>query len=132
MELSEAMTLAASNHRAVLATRRRDGAPQMSPVVQAVGEDGRILISTRSHLAKAHNVRRDPAVSVCLLPDALFGRWVQVDGTAAIVELPDAMPLLRFVYRTIQGEHPDWDDFERAMVNDGRVIVAITPERAAG
>ena len=130
MDIDLALQHFRQNHRSVLATRRRDGRPQLSPVVHAVGIDGRILISTRSAAMKARNIGRDPRVSICALSDAFFGKWAQVDGTAAIVDLPEAMPLLRFYYSQISGEHPDWDEYERDMVSQGRVILAIQPENA--
>ncbi|HTW08200.1 MAG TPA: PPOX class F420-dependent oxidoreductase [Acidimicrobiales bacterium] len=128
MDLGEALSFFRRNHRAVLATRRGDGRPQISPVVQAVGNDGRILISTRAGAMKVHNIRRDPRVSICGFSDAFFGRWAQADGPAAIVSLPEAMPLLRYTYFQIAGEHPDWEEFERDMAAQQRVVIAITPE----
>ncbi|HXW81878.1 MAG TPA: PPOX class F420-dependent oxidoreductase [Acidimicrobiales bacterium] len=130
MELTDALEHFRQNHRAVLATRRRDGRPQMSPVLQAVGNDGLILISTRTGAIKVRNVIRDPNVSICALSDAFFGQWVQVDGTASIVEMPAAMALLRFTYVQISGEHPDWAEFERDMIAQHRVALTIKAEEA--
>ena len=130
MDIDLALEHFRQNHRAVLATRRRDGRPQLSPVVHAVGNDGRILISTRTKAIKARNIGRDPRVSVCAIDDAFFGKWVQVDGEATIIALPAAMPLLRFYYHQVSGEHPDWDEYERDMVLQGRVIIAVQPESA--
>jgi PPOX class probable F420-dependent enzyme len=130
MDIADALEHFRHNHRAVLVTRRRDGRLQMSPVVQAVGDDGRVFISTRSPAMKVRNIARDPAVSICALNDAFFGKWAQIDGSAAIVEMPDAMPLLRFTYTQVAGEHPDWDEFEREMIAQRRVVVAIKPESA--
>jgi len=130
MDIAEALEHFRHNHRAVLATRRRDGRPQMVPVVQAVGNDDRILISTRSGSIKVRNIARDPNVSICALNDAFFGKWAQVDGTASIVEMPAAMALLRFTYIQVAGEHPDWVEFERDMIAQGRVVIAIRPEAA--
>jgi PPOX class probable F420-dependent enzyme len=130
MELTDALDHFRQNHRAVLATRRRDGRPQMSPVVQAVGNDGLILISTRTAAIKVRNIVRDPNVSICALSDSFFGKWVQVDGTASIVEMPAAMALLRFTYVQISGEHPDWAEFERDMIAQHRVAIAIKAEDA--
>jgi hypothetical protein len=79
---------------------------------------------------KVHNIRRDPHVSICGINDGFFGQWAQVDGTASIIELPDAMEWLRFVYVQVAGEHPDWEEFERDMVAQSRVVVAIRPEVA--
>ena len=130
MDIDVAVQHFRQNHRSVLATRRRDGRPQLSPVVHAVGDDGRILISTRSAAMKARNIGRDPRVSICAISDAFFGKWAQIDGTAAIIDLPQAMPFLRFYYLQISGEHPDWEEYERDMVSQGRVIVAVQPESA--
>ena len=130
MDLDLALEHFRHHHRAVLATRRRDGRPQLSPVLQAVGDDGRILVSTRSAAMKARNARRDPQVSICALNDGFFGGWAQIDGAATIVDLPEAMPVLRFYYKQISGEHPDWDEYERAMVAEGRVVIAIEPVKA--
>src|ERR1700723_228008 len=98
MDLDNALEHFRHNHRAVLATRRRDGRPQMSPIVQAVGNDGRILISTRSPAVKVRTIKLNPEVSVLSMQDGFFGQWVQVDGIATIVEMPEAMALLRFTY----------------------------------
>ncbi|MGA3221171.1 MAG: PPOX class F420-dependent oxidoreductase [Acidimicrobiales bacterium] len=130
MDIDLALEHFRQNHRSVLATRRRDGRPQLSPVVHAVGNDGRVLISTRSGAMKARNIERDPRVSICALSDGFFGKWAQVDGTATIVVLPEAMALLRFYYSQVSGEHPDWDEYERAMVSESRVVIAVQPESA--
>jgi PPOX class probable F420-dependent enzyme len=130
MDLAEALEHFRHNHRAVLVTRRREGRVQMSPVVQAVGLDDRVLISTRSPAIKVRNIARDPAVSILALNEAFFGKWVQIDGTATIVEMPDAMALLRFTYEQVAGQHPDWAEFERDMLAQQRVVIAIKPESA--
>lgn len=131
MELLDALDFLAENDHTVLATRRRDGSLQMSPVNSGV-LDGRIVISSRDGLAKVANIRRDPAASVLVFTEAFFGPWVQVDGTAEIVDQPAALELLERVYRTISGEHPDWADYRRAMIADHRVVISITPRRASG
>src|SRR5207249_9191449 len=97
MDLDEARAVIARQHRAVLATRRADGSPQMSPVLVAVDDAGRVVISSRQPAYKVRNLRRDPRASVCVLPDGFFGPWVQVDGTAEVVDLPAAMdPLIDY------------------------------------
>jgi PPOX class probable F420-dependent enzyme len=114
----------------VLATRRGDGGPQLSPVVHGVDGDGRLMVSTREPAVKVRNVRRHPRVSFCVLGDAFFGDWVQLDGTCEVVDLPAAMPLLEDVYRQVAGEHKDWADFRRAMEKERRVVLRVTPDRA--
>jgi PPOX class probable F420-dependent enzyme len=118
-----------TNHRAVLATRRADGRPQMSPVTVGTGPDGRLRVSTRETAMKTRNVRRDPYVSLCVLSDAFFGSWAQVEGTAEVVALPEAMELLVAYYRDISGEHPDWDDYRAAMERERRVMLLVAVER---
>jgi PPOX class probable F420-dependent enzyme len=114
-------------HRAVLITTRADGAPQASPVTCGVDDAGRIVVSTYPERAKTHNARRDPRVSVLVLSDDFGGAWVQVDGTAEVLDLPDALEPLVDYYRAISGEHRDWDDYRAAMVRQGKSLVRITP-----
>ena len=130
MQLERAREFMRVNHRAVLATSRSDGHPQLSPVTVGVSADGRVLISTRETAMKTKNLERDPYASVCVLNDGFFGEWVQAEGTAEIIRLPEAMDLLVDYYRRVSGEHPDWDDYRQAMRRDRRVIVAITLIRA--
>jgi PPOX class probable F420-dependent enzyme len=130
MELDEARAVVAEQHRAVLATMRQDGTPQMSPVVVGLDDQGRLVVSSRTRAFKVRNARRDPRVWVCVLPDAFFGRWVQIEGEAEVVELPEAMELLVDYYRTVSGEHPDWDEYRASMEKEQRVVLRITPTRA--
>lgn len=130
MDVEAAREFVRSNHRAVLATFRRDGRPQLSPVAVGVGPDGRLRISTRETAMKTKNVRRDPRVSLCVLNDGWYGDWVQLDGTAEVVSLPGAMELLVEYYRDLRGEHPDWADYRAAMERERRVMLLIDVERA--
>jgi PPOX class probable F420-dependent enzyme len=130
MSAAHAQQFLRAHHRAILATMRADGRPQMSPVVCAVDDDGRVLISTRETAVKTRNLRRDPFASVCAFTDEFFGEWVQAEGTAEVIPLPDAMELLVEYYRMISGEHPDWSDYRAAMVRDRRVIIRVTLSRA--
>ncbi|MGW0804189.1 PPOX class F420-dependent oxidoreductase [Nonomuraea sp. NPDC002799] len=129
MDLDKALGFLRTHHRAVLLTRHRDGRPQMTPVTAGV-QDGAVVISTRETAAKVRNIHRDPHVSLCVFTDGFYGDWIQVDGTAEIISLPDAMDHLVAYYRDISGEHPDWDDYRAAMVRDRRVILRVTPTRA--
>jgi PPOX class probable F420-dependent enzyme len=130
MDIDQARTFVGANHRGVLVTRRRDGDPQTSPVLATVDGAGRLLISSREPAYKVRNLRRDPRATHTALSDRFFGDWAQLDGTAEIISLPDAMDLLIDYYRAISGEHRDWDEYRAAMERDQRVIIAITPERA--
>jgi PPOX class probable F420-dependent enzyme len=116
-------------HRAVLLTRRRDGSPQLSPVTCGVDAEGRVVVSTYPQRAKVANARRDPAVSLCFLSDDWDGPWVQVDGTAEVLDLPEALEPLVEYFRSISGEHPDWDEYRAAMARQGKVLLRVTVER---
>ena len=130
MDVGRAADFLRAHHRAVLATSRSDGRPQLSPVTCTVDDENRVLISTRETALKTRNLRRRPRASLCVFTDNFFGEWVQVEGDVEIIPLPDAMDLLVEYYRSISGEHPDWDDYRAAMVRDQRVIVRITITRA--
>lgn len=129
MDLSEATEFLKAHHRAVLATFRADGRPQLSPVTCAVDDEQRILVSTREGALKTRNLRRDPRASLCVFTDGFFGPWIQAEGEAEVISLPDAMDLLVDYYRRVAGEHSDWDDYRSAMVRDRRVIVRIGVSR---
>jgi PPOX class probable F420-dependent enzyme len=131
MDLSAALDFLSRNSHTVLVTRRADGGLQMSPVNAGV-LDGQVVISSRAMLAKVHNLRRDPRASLTVLTERFYGSWVQLDGTAEIVDQPAALPLLDDVYRAISGEHPDWAEYRAAMIADRRVVIRIRPDRAAG
>ena len=130
MDLDDARAVIATQHHAVLATMRADGTPQMSPVSVGLDDGGRVVISSRQTAYKVRNLRRDPRAWVCVLPDTFFGRWIQVEGTATIVDLPEAMDGLVDYYRGVSGEHPDWDDYRAAMVRDRRVLVVVELTKA--
>ncbi|MGH9025829.1 MAG: PPOX class F420-dependent oxidoreductase [Acidimicrobiia bacterium] len=130
MDLNEAREFIREHHRAVLATRRRGGSPQMSIVVCGVDNGGSIVISSRETAMKTKNLARDPHASICVFSDGFFGPWVQVDGTATVVSLPDAMDPLIDYYRSLSGEHPNWEEYRAAMESEKRVIIRIQPERA--
>jgi PPOX class probable F420-dependent enzyme len=98
-------------------------------VVHALDAAGHVVVSTRSRSVKVRNLQRDPRVTLCVLPDTFFGKWIVVDGSARIVGLPDAMDGLVDLYRQVAGEHPDWDDFRAAMVREERVLVTVSVER---
>ena len=130
MERDRARDFIRGHHQAVMLTHRADGSPQMSPVACSVDDDGAIVVSTRETALKAKNARRDPRVSLCVLTDGFYGEWIQVDGEATVVSLPDAMEMLVSYYRSISGEHPDWDDYRNAMTRDQRVMIRIALTRA--
>jgi PPOX class probable F420-dependent enzyme len=116
-------------HRATLVTRRRDGGLQMSPVTCGVDAEGRVVVSTYPARAKAGNARRDPRVSVLVQSDEWDGPYVQVDGSAEVLDMPDAVEPLVEYFRCISGEHPDWDEYRAAMRAQNKSLIRITVER---
>jgi PPOX class probable F420-dependent enzyme len=116
-------------HHAVLVTRRADGSPQMSPVTCGLDTSGRIVISTYPQRAKTRNARRDPRVSVLVLSDEFNDAYVQVDGTAEVLDLPDALEPLVEYFRVISGEHPNWDEYRAAMRKQGKSLIRVTVDR---
>ncbi len=130
LALTEAqLAFVTDRHLATLSTVRRDGTPQLSPVSVALDGAGRVVISSRETAYKVRNLRRDPRAFLCVFPDAFYGDWVQVDGDVEVLSLPDAMEPLVDYYRSIAGEHPDWDDYRAAMERERRVLVRLTPTR---
>src|SRR4051812_31110423 len=113
-------------HKALLMTHRADGSAQLSPVTCGVDEQGRVVVSTYPQRAKAANARRDARVSLCVLSDDFDGPWVQVDGRVEVLDLPDALEPLVEYYRSISGEHPDWDEYRAAMTRQGKSLLRIT------
>ena len=116
-------------HQMVVITQRADGRPQASPVTGGVDEGGRLVISTYPERAKTVNARRNPQVSVLVLSDDFGGAWVQVDGACEVIDAPDSVEPLVEYFRCISGEHPDWDEYRRAMLDQGKSILRITPTR---
>jgi PPOX class probable F420-dependent enzyme len=114
-------------HQLILITLRRGGGPQASPVTGGVDEQGRIVISSYPGRAKVRNLRRSPECSVLVLSDDFGGAWVQVDGSAEVLDLPDALEPLVDYYRAISGEHPDWNEYRAAMTAQGKSLIRVTP-----
>ena len=134
--LDELLDFVRPRHHLVLMTRRRDGSPQTSPVSGGVDDSGRIVISSYPQRAKTKNARRNPEVSVLVLSDEWDGAWVQVDGTCEVLDASDgeaeneeALDAFVEYFRNIAGEHSDWDEYRRAMVEQGKSLLRITPTR---
>ena len=130
MDTEKALDFARRNHRAVIATRAANSGIQQSPVLVAVDTDGHLVVSSRETAYKTKNLRRDPWVQLCVLNDGFFGDWIYIEGRAEVVSLPDAMEPLVDYFRSISGEHSDWDDYRAAMQRERRVAIRIDPERA--
>ena len=116
-------------HRMVLTTFRSDGSLQSSPVTGGVDGEGRIVVASYPQRAKAANIRRRPQASVVVLSDDFNGPYVQVDGAAEVIELPDAVEPLVDYFRAVAGEHPNWDEYRQAMVDQGKCLIRVTPQR---
>jgi PPOX class probable F420-dependent enzyme len=129
MDLEDARAFMREKHHAVLATRRRDGI-QQSPVIVAVDDEGRAIISSRETAIKVKNLRRDPWAQVCVFTDRFFGPWIYAEGRAEIVSLPEAMDPLIDYYKRFPGEDPDWDDYRERMRREQRVLIRVTLDRA--
>lgn len=129
VDLPELLDFVRTRHHMLLVTTRRDGRPQVSPVSGGVDYAGRLVISTYPGRAKTVNAEREPEVSVCVLSDDWNGAWVQVDGVAEVLHMPDAEDALVDYYRCIAGEHPDWDEYRAAMRLQGKSLIRITPTR---
>jgi PPOX class probable F420-dependent enzyme len=125
----QAREFVADNHRAVMITRRSAGGLQTSPVTVGIDGDGKVVISSREPAYKVRNLRRRPAATLCVFTDNFFGPWIQIEGAAEIIPLPQAMDGLIDYYRRIAGEHPDWEDYRRAMVDQRRVLIRVSIEK---
>lgn len=119
----------AGRNKWVLATTRSDGRPQMSLVTGGMTADGHLAISTYPSRAKARNVRRNPLVSVAVMGDDFNDSWIQIDGSAHVLDMPAAADAFEAYYRCISGEHPDWDEYRQAMVDQGKCMILIEPTR---
>ena len=130
VDLDQLLEFVRPRHKITLMTLRRDGRPQVSPVTGGVDADGRIVISTYPQRAKATNLRRDPRATVLVHSDEWNGAYVQVDGTAEVLDMPsqEAEDALVEYFRCISGEHPDWEEYRQAMRTQGKSLIRITPE----
>ncbi|NIH86137.1 PPOX class F420-dependent oxidoreductase [Amycolatopsis granulosa] len=129
VDRAELLDFLRTRHRAVLMTTRADGTPQLSPVTAGIDPEGRFVVATYPQRAKARNARRTPAVSACVLSDDWNGPWVQFDGRAEVLDVPEAVEPLVEYFRSISGEHPDWDDYRAAMVRQNKALIRVTIER---
>jgi PPOX class probable F420-dependent enzyme len=136
VELADAIAYLEPRHAGVLLTLKRDGRPQASNVSYA-WLDGAACVSVTDHRAKTRNLRRDPRASLHVTSSD-FWSYVVVEGTAELSPVastpgdPTCLALRR-VYEAIRGEpHPDWDEYDAAMVADHRLVLGLLPERAYG
>lgn len=135
MDLAQALAFAAERRNGVLVTLKRDGRPQLSNISYSA-RDGVVRVSITADRAKYANLRRDPRASLYVCRDD-FWAYVVLEGDADVTPVAadpnDAtVEELIDVYRAIVGEHPDWDDYRRAMVTDRRAVVRLRPTHAYG
>lgn len=129
VSLDELLEFIRPRHHLLLATTRADGRPQLSPVTGGVDPEGRIVVSSYPGRAKTVNAERDPRVSVCVLSDDFGGAWVQVDGDAEVLHMPEAEDGLVEYFRCISGEHPDWAEYRAAMRIQNKSLIRVTITR---
>lgn len=127
VDLDALLDFVRPRHRFVLATRKSDGSPQISPVTGGVDDAGRLVVSTYPERAKARNVRSAGVATVLVLSDEWDGPWVQVDGACEVIEAAGDTDVFVEYYRNIAGEHPDWDEYRSAMVEQGKAVIRLTP-----
>lgn len=128
-DIGRAREFLKSNHHGVLATRRKNGELQMSPVTVGLDSDGRAIISSRETAYKVNNLRRDPRAALCTFTEQFHGAgWVQVNGAAQIISLPQALKTLEYLQRQVYGEHKSWPEFHERMEREKRVIICISIE----
>ncbi|QNN53456.1 PPOX class F420-dependent oxidoreductase [Nocardioides mesophilus] len=136
MEIEQALQAARRHHQSTLATLRNDGRPQLSNVLHGVGDDGIIRISTTADRAKYANLRRRPWAALHVNGDdfwsyAVLEGDVTLSAVAASAE-DDTVEELVALYRSLQGEHPDWADYRAAMVRERRLVIRLRPTHAYG
>lgn len=129
VELPELLDFLRPRHHGLLSTTRADGRPQLSPVSCGVDEGGRIVVSTYPDRAKTRNARRDERASICVLSDDWDGPYVQVDGRAEVLDMPEALDALVEYFRCISGEHPDWDEYRAAMQRQDKSLIRLHIDR---
>lgn len=129
VERDELLEFIRPRHHGVLLTFRRDGWPQSSLVTMGLSSDDHIVVSSYPERAKVHNLRRDPRASIMVMSDRFDDEWVQVEGVAEVVDLPEALDGLVDYFRVISGEHSDWDDYRAAMQRQGKCLIRISVDR---
>lgn len=125
VERAELEEFVATRHRGVFNSTRADGRPQASLVTMGLHE-GDILVATYPTRAKVANVRKNPAASMVVMSDEFNGEWVQLYGTASVVDLPDAVDALVDYFRSIRGDHDNWDEYREAMEFQQKCAIRMT------
>lgn len=128
--MSQVTDYVASNPRAILVTRRRDGGLQASPIRVLVDDGGAIVASTRAATAKARNLTRDPRFTLCVITEKWSGAWMTLEGEATVHHMPEALPRLRAFAIQRDGSIPDEDGFAETAQQEGRVLLEFRVERS--
>ncbi|HVR15030.1 MAG TPA: TIGR03618 family F420-dependent PPOX class oxidoreductase [Candidatus Limnocylindrales bacterium] len=129
IEIDKAKEFLTQHHWGILATRRKNGNLQMSPVTVGLDDQGRAIISSRETAYKVNNLRRDPRAALCAITSSFHGEgWVQINGNAEVISLPQALDTLVYLQRQAYGEHKNWPEFHERMARERRVIVRINIE----
>ena len=126
---SEMLDFIRPRHHMVLTTYRADGSLQSSPVTGGVDGEGRIVVASYPQRAKSVNLRRDRRASITVLSDEFNGPYVQVDGDAEVIDVPEAVDGLVEYFRAVAGEHSDWGEYREAMIVQGKCLIRVTPTR---
>jgi PPOX class probable F420-dependent enzyme len=129
IEIDKAKEFLTKHHWGILATRRKNGNLQMSPVTVGLDDQGRAIISSRETAYKVNNLRRDPRAALCAITSSFHGEgWVQINGKAEVISLPQALDTLDYLQRQAYGEHKNWPEFHERMARERRVIIRINIE----
>ncbi len=131
IDLVRARAFLQHHRHGVLATIRRDGRPQLSNILYVLDEDGRLKISVTQTRAKTKNLRRDPRASLHVQGNNPY-EYVVVDGTVELIEGNGLAEKLRDYYRKARGEHPNWAEYDAAMIQDQRLLISMSVDRAYG
>jgi PPOX class probable F420-dependent enzyme len=130
MEIAEAQEFLKHNHHGVLVARKRDGSLQMTLVSPVMGGDGKVTITARENTYKVKNIRRNPEVSLLVYGDKFNGsNYIQVDGKAEVIPLPQAMDIVLDWHRQIRGEPANWDDIRKKTLAESRIAIRLSIEK---
>lgn len=136
MDTAALRSLVGSKHQGVLVTLKKDGRPQLSNIAYTVGDDDVIRISVTDGRAKTANLRRDARASLHVTREDFYA-YAVVEGSATLMPVASdphdatADALVEY-YRQVAGEHDDWEEYRRAMVDDRRLIIELPIERIYG
>lgn len=130
MEIAEAKKFLRDNHHGVLVARKRDGSLQMTLVSPVIDAEGKVIITARDTTYKVKNIKRDPRVSLLVYGDQFHGsNYIQIDGKAEVLPLPQAMDIVLDWHRQIRGEPKSWDEIREKTLSEGRIAIKVTIEK---